>query len=127
MKKMPFSMHVDVDKLLPATDAEKEYLVQMRPSTTFFRDGVKRLLRNKVATVSFFVVVIIALVSIFLPMFWPYSYDAMLGNVPGAPMDSSYTILRRLSTERPSRRESKQERVFFLMFSGPTLREETIL
>ena len=41
MKKMPFSMHVDVDKLLPATDAEKEYLVQMRPSTTFFRDGVK--------------------------------------------------------------------------------------
>ena len=93
MKKMPFSMHVDVDKLLPATDAEKEYLVQMRPSTTFFRDGVKRLLRNKVATVSFFVVVIIALVSIFLPMFWPYSYDSMLGNVPGAPMDSSYNNL----------------------------------
>ena len=93
MKKMPFSMHVDVDKLLPATDAEKEYLVQMRPSTTFFRDGVKRLLRNKVATVSLFVVVIIALVSIFLPMFWPYSYDAMLGNVPGAPMDSSYNNL----------------------------------
>jgi oligopeptide ABC transporter len=93
MKKMPFSMHVDVDKFLPATDAEKEYLVQMRPSTTFFRDGVKRLLRNKVATVSFFVVVTIALVSIFLPMFWPYSYDAMLGNVPGAPMDSSYNNL----------------------------------
>lgn len=93
MKKMPFSMHVDVDKFLPATDAEKEYLVQMRPSTTFFRDGVKRLLRNKVATVSFFFVVTIALVSIFLPMFWPYSYDAMLGNVPGAPMDSSYNNL----------------------------------
>lgn len=93
MKKMPFSMHVDVDKLIPATDAEKEYLVQMRPSTTFFKDGVKRLLRNKVATVSFFVVVIIALVSVFLPMFWPYSYDTMLGNVPGAPMDASYNNL----------------------------------
>ena len=93
MKKMPFSMHVDIDKLIPATDAEKEYLVQMRPSTTFFKDGVKRLLRNKVATVSFFVVVIIALVSVFLPMFWPYSYDTMLGNVPGAPMDASYNNL----------------------------------
>ena len=93
MKKMPFSMHVDVDKFLPATDAEKEYLVQMRPSSTFFKDGVRRLLKNKVATISFFVVVIIALVSIFLPMFWPYSYDAMLGNVPGAPMDSSYNNL----------------------------------
>ncbi len=86
-------MHVDVDKFLPATDAEKEYLVQMRPSSTFFKDGVRRLLKNKVATISFFVVVIIALVSIFLPMFWPYSYDAMLGNVPGAPMDSSYNNL----------------------------------
>ena len=29
-------MHVDVDDFIPATDAEKEYLVQMRPSSTFF-------------------------------------------------------------------------------------------
>ena len=43
-------MHVDVDDFIPATDAEKEYLVQMRPSSTFFKDGVKRLLKNKIAT-----------------------------------------------------------------------------
>ena len=29
MAKEPFSMHVDVDDFIPATDAEKEYLVQM--------------------------------------------------------------------------------------------------
>ena len=93
MSKKPFSMHVDVDDFLPATDAEKEYLVQMRPSSTFFRDGVKRLLKNKVATVSLIIIVLITLASIILPMVWPYSYDAMLGVRPGKPVDSSYNNL----------------------------------
>ena len=66
-------MHVDVDDFIPATDAEKEYLVQMRPSSTFFKDGVKRLLKNKIATISLIVVILITLASIIIPMFWPYS------------------------------------------------------
>ena len=93
LKKFPFSMHVDMDDFIPATDAEKEYMVQMRPSSTFFKDGVKRLLKNKIATISFFVVVIITLTSIFLPMFWPYSYDQMLGVTPGRPVDPSFNNL----------------------------------
>ena len=35
MKK--FSLHINVDDLVPATDEEKAYIVQMRPSTTFSR------------------------------------------------------------------------------------------
>ena len=94
IKKAPkLSMHVKLDDFIPATDAEKEYMVQMRPSTTFFKDGVKRLLKNKVATVSFFIVVIITLAAIFLPMFWPYAYDAQLGITPGKPVDASYANL----------------------------------
>lgn len=92
-KKNPFSLHVNLDDFIPATEAEKEYMVQMRPSSTFFKDGVKRLLKNKVATVCFFLIVFIALVSIFLPMFWPYSYDAQLGLTPGKPVDPSYNNL----------------------------------
>ena len=88
-----FTMHVDVDDFIPATDAEKEYIVQMRPSTTFFKDGVKRLLKNKIATLSFIVVVLITLTSIFLPLFWPYSYDQMLGVTPGRPVDPSFNNL----------------------------------
>ena len=88
-----FSMHVNLDDLVPATDAEKEYMVQMRPSTTFFKDGVKRLLKNKVATVSFILVVLITLSAILIPMFWPYSYDAQLGITPGKPVDGSYANL----------------------------------
>ena len=93
MNKKPLSLQVDLDDFIPATEAEKEYMVQMRPSSTFFKDGVKRLLKNKVATVCFFMIVLITLTSIFLPMFWPYSYDAQLGITPGRPVDSSYNNL----------------------------------
>ncbi len=93
MLKKPFSLHVNLDQFNPATDDDKAYMVQMRPSTTFFKDGVKRLLKNKVATVSFFIIVLITLTSIILPIFWPYSYEQQLGVVPGKPVDSSYNNL----------------------------------
>ena len=93
MKKKIFSMHVDVDDFLPASDAEKEYMVRMRPSTTFFKDGMKRLMKNKIAAISMFLIIIIALGSILIPFFWPYRYDKMLGNTPGKPMDPSYNNL----------------------------------
>ena len=91
MKKL--SMHPDLDCFAPASEAEKEYMVQMRPSTTFFKDGVKRLRKNTVAMVSFIVIVVITLSSIFLPFFWPYSYEAQLGATPGKPVDASYANL----------------------------------
>ena len=91
MKKL--SMHPDLDCFAPASEAEKEYMVQMRPSTTFFKDGLKRLKKNTVAMVSFFIIVIITLSSIFLPFFWPYSYEAQLGATPGKPVDASYANL----------------------------------
>lgn len=93
MKKKIFSMHVDVEDFLPATDEEKAYMVKMRPSTTFFKDGMKRLMKNKIAATSMFLIILIALSSIILPFFWPYKYDKMLGNTPGKPMDPSYNNL----------------------------------
>ncbi len=94
MSKKPFSMHIDVDAFLPATDAEKAYMVQMRPASTFFKDGVKRLMKNKVAVVSFFIIVFLALTCIILPMVWPYGYDEMLGqNKKTGRMDASYSNL----------------------------------
>ena len=86
-------MHLDPDAFLPATEEEKQYISRMRPSSTFFRDGCKRLLRNKVATFSLIMIILITLSSIILPMVWPYSYEAMLGVRPGKPVDSSYNNL----------------------------------
>ena len=93
MQKKKFTFHVDLDSFIPATEEEKEYLVQMRPSSTFFKDGVKRLYKNKVAFVSFIIIVLITLSSIILPMIWPYSYEDQLGVRPGKPVDSSYNNL----------------------------------
>ena len=93
MEKKKFTLHVNLDAFTPATEEEKEYIVQMRESTTFFKDGVKRLLKNKIATISFVLVVLITLSAIFIPMFWPYSYEAQLGVTPGKPVDPSYNDL----------------------------------
>ena len=91
MKKL--SMQVDLDSFITATDEEKEYIVTMRPSSTFFQDGVKRFMKNKVAVVSLIIIVIITLSSILIPMFWPYSYDQMLGVQTGRPVDPSFKNL----------------------------------
>ena len=93
MTDKKFSMHIDVDSFLPASEEEKAYMVQMRPSSTFFKDGIKRLFKNGVATVSLIVIVLITLASLLIPAFWPYSYEQQLGIQPGKPVDSSYANL----------------------------------
>lgn len=103
IKKNPLSMHVRMDSFDPASAQDKAYMVQMRPSSTFFKDGLKRLWKNKVAVVSFFIIVILTLTCIFLPMFWPYGYDQMLGQDKFGRMDASYNNLSPFSygaTER---------------------------
>ena len=55
--------------------------------------GIVRLLRNRVATVSLIVVVLITLAALLLPVFWPYDYDELLGFTPGRPMDPGYNNL----------------------------------
>ena len=89
----PFSLHLNPKLFEPATEEEKAYISRMRPSSTFFRDGCKRLLKNKVATVSMIMIILITLAVIILPMVWPYSYENMLGVRPGKPVDSSYNNL----------------------------------
>ncbi|RVU97868.1 ABC transporter permease [Coriobacteriales bacterium OH1046] len=94
MTKKPLSLHVDAEDFLPASEEEKAYMVQMRPSTTFFKDGCKRLVKNKVAFISLIAIVLITILSIVLPLVWPYSYARQLGNQPGRPVDPSFNNLR---------------------------------
>ena len=92
-EKNPLSLQVDMDDFLPASDEEKAYMVQMRPSSTFFRDGCRRLYKNKVAFISMVVIILITVASIVIPMFWPYSYAKQLGNQPGRPVDPTFNNL----------------------------------
>lgn len=78
---------------LPVTESEREYKAYETESSSFFTDGVKRFLNNKVATVSLILILLITLMAIFIPFFWPYSYDKQLGVTLGEPVDPSYANL----------------------------------
>ena len=56
MEKNPLSMQLKLnpEDFLPASNEEKESLVIMRESVSFWKDGLRRLLKNKVAMVSLF-------------------------------------------------------------------------
>ena len=123
MNKNPFSLHVNMGDFLPATEAEKAYMVQMRPSTTFFKDGMKRLFRNKIATLSLIIIVLVTLSALIIPSFWPYSYDAMLGVRPGKPVDPSYNNLAPFeygAAERISMLGKAHAVEFFVPFTADT-------
>ncbi len=90
----PFSFHVNVDSFIPATEEEKRQQIIFRESSTFLKDGLKRLWKNKIAVTCIFILSIIILSVIFLPMFWPYSYEQQLGVVPGQSVDGSFNNLQ---------------------------------
>ena len=48
-KKNPLSMQIDLDKFAPATEEEKRQQDVMSKSTTFFRDGMRKLFKNPLA------------------------------------------------------------------------------
>ena len=119
-KKPFFSAQVRLDDFAPASENEKAYMVKMRPSTTFFKDGMKRLLKNPIATISMIVIILVTLTSIILPMFWPYGYEEQLGNEPMKVPDASYNNLKPMkygATERLKLLGSANAQEFF--FSAP--------
>ena len=75
MNRNPLSLQFKADDFLLATDAEKQELAAMRDSVGFWRDSLRRLVKNKVAMVSFFVIVVIMFFSFVVPSFYPYSYE----------------------------------------------------
>ena len=78
MKKNPFSLQLDVKDFLPADESEKQSLVCMRESVSFWRDGFRRLKKNNVAMVSLVVIVIIMILSFIVPSFFPYAYEEQI-------------------------------------------------
>ncbi len=92
-KKNPLSLQLDLQSFEKATDEEKFMQQRMRESTTFFKDGMRRLKKNKIAMVCLVIVVVIVFIAAFVPMFYPYSYDDQLGINAGQESDASYNNL----------------------------------
>ena len=73
-KKNPVSLHLKAEDFELASSDEKESLIIMRESVNFWKDGMRRLRRNKIAMVSLFFIIVILIFAYILPSFWPYSY-----------------------------------------------------
>ena len=73
-KKNFLSFQIDPAKFAPATDEEKAQQLTQRESTSFMRDAMRRLRRNKMAMACLCILIIIALIAVIVPYFYPYSY-----------------------------------------------------
>ena len=77
-KKQLLSLQIDLQKFEKASDAEKAQHETMRESTTFFRDGMRKLRKNPLAMASLIVLFCLVVTIIVVPMFYPYSYEQMI-------------------------------------------------
>ena len=93
-KKNPLSFQLNLKDFERATDDEKAQQVRMSESITFFKDGMRRLKRNKIAMTCLAVLIIIALMVTFVPMVYPYTYEQQLGVAQGKRIDKTYNNLK---------------------------------
>ena len=77
-KKNLFSMQIDLSKFEKATDEEKKQQDVMSESTTFFKDGMKKLMKNPFAVGSMIVLIAIVLMIIIVPLVVPYNYSEII-------------------------------------------------
>ena len=74
IKKNPLSFQIDPDLFDKASEDEKAQVVTQRESVSFMKDAMRRLVRNKMAMTCLVILVLITLIAIIVPMFYPYSY-----------------------------------------------------
>ncbi|NLE69243.1 MAG: ABC transporter permease [Clostridiales bacterium] len=77
-KKKPFSLQQDLSKFEKATPEEKEQHDVMRESTTFFRDGMRRLFKNPLSVFSMIVLLVLIVVILVAPLIVPYGYSEVI-------------------------------------------------
>ena len=82
-KRQMLSAQIDLSKFnksdfAKATDEEKKQQDVMGESTTFFKDGMKRLKKNPLAMGSIVILVLILALIIIAPFFVPYSYSDII-------------------------------------------------
>ncbi len=77
-KKSPLSFQIDLKKFEKATDEEKKQQEVMSESTSFLKDGLRKLRRNPLAMGSIVVLLLIIVMIIAVPHVVPYSYSQII-------------------------------------------------
>lgn len=88
--KKPLSLQLNVSDFLPADKQEKQSLVIMRKSVSFWKDGLRRFRKNNIAMVSLVVIILVMIFAFVMPALYPYSYEQQIrGSENLAPMEYS--------------------------------------
>ena len=74
IKKNPLSFQIDPGLFDKASDEEKAQVVTPRESVSFMKDAMRRFVKNKMAMTCLVILILITLIAIVVPMFYPYSY-----------------------------------------------------
>ena len=74
IKKNPLSFQIDPGLFDKASDEEKAQVVTQRESVSFMKDAMRRFVKNKMAMTCMVILILITLIAIVVPMFYPYSY-----------------------------------------------------
>ena len=77
-KKNPLSMQINPALFEAATDDEKRQADVMSESTTFFKDGMRKLMKNPLAVGSIIVLLLIIITITVAPLIVPYSYSEII-------------------------------------------------
>lgn len=103
MKRAPFSSQIDLSKFNmqdfdKATDEEKRQQDVMGESTTFFKDGMRRLRKNPLAMGAIVTLVLLILIILFAPKIVPYGYaQIMKGSQNLRPFEYSEKELAQIA------------------------------
>ncbi len=125
-KKQFLSAQVDLSKFdksnfEKATEEEKRQQDVMGESTTFFKDGMRRLRKNPLAMASIVVLALIILIIIIAPMICPYTYSQIISvngvRDKGAANLSPFTY----SVKETQYMESTGEKLFPHIFGTDSL------
>lgn len=77
-KKSPLSFQVDLKKFEKATDEEKRQQDVMSESVSFFKDGIRKLMKNPLAVGSMIALIVIIAMILIVPHVVPYKYSQII-------------------------------------------------
>lgn len=77
-KKQIFSLQLNLSKFEKATEEEKRQQDVMSESTTFLKDGMRKLMKKPLAVASIIILLCIIITIVVAPLIVPYSYEEIL-------------------------------------------------
>lgn len=97
VKHNPLSFQINVEKFSFANEDEKKSTNLMRPNSTFFKDAVKRFIKNPIAMTAFIFIALLILTVFIVPFFYPYSFDEIICYRYGDRFNAEFNFIQPFS------------------------------